>query len=304
MLGGFLSGHKQLALGTISYLPISILHLSNKSSSIVKAAAAPTATAAKVVPAVIVGGGRVGNALQDIGKGHDMPVKRGGPVPLYFEGPILVCSRNDDLEAVLEATPKSRWNDLFFFFQNGMLEPWIQSKGLKDGDQVLAYFAVSKLGEPPVDVKTDTNPEGLTAAYGKWASAIATRLHAGGLSCKVLDKEAFRRQMLEKLIWICSFMLVGARHPGATVGIVEKEYRSEVLLSFSSLIAELASAAAAEKSITFEEAMEDRLCAYSGAVAHFPTAVKEFKWRNGWFYSISEKAIADGKPDPCPLHTA
>ncbi|XP_016688864.1 uncharacterized protein [Gossypium hirsutum] len=183
---------------------------------------------------------------------------------------------------------------------NGMLEPWLQSKGLNDAEQVLAYFAVAKLGEPPIDGKTDTNPEGLTAAYGKWASAIATRLNAGGLSCKVLDKEAFQKQMLEKLIWICAFMLVGARHPGATVGVVEKEYRSEV----SSLIAELASAAAAEKGITFEEAMEDRLCAYSRAVAHFPTAVKEFKWRNGWFYSISEKAIAEGKPDPCPLHTA
>lgn len=34
--------------------------------------------------------------------------------------------------------------------------------------------------------------------------------------------------MLEKLIWICAFMLVGARHPGATVGAVEKEYLSEV----------------------------------------------------------------------------
>jgi len=31
------------------------------------------------------------------------------------------------------------------FFQNGMLEPWLESKGLKDGNQVLAYFAVSKL---------------------------------------------------------------------------------------------------------------------------------------------------------------
>jgi hypothetical protein len=71
------------------------------------------------------------------------------------------------------------------FFQNGMLEPWFQSKGLGDADQVLAYFAVSKLGEPPTDGKTDTNPEGLTAAYGKWASAVAARLNAGGLSCKV-----------------------------------------------------------------------------------------------------------------------
>ncbi|GMH14132.1 hypothetical protein Nepgr_015973 [Nepenthes gracilis] len=72
----------------------------------------------------------------------------------------------------------------------------------------------------------------------------------------------------------------------------------------SSLIAELASAAVAEKGIVFEESVEDRLCAYSRAVAHFPTAVKEFKWRNGWFYSLSEKMILQGKPDPCPLHTA
>ncbi|XP_020533544.1 uncharacterized protein LOC105630280 isoform X2 [Jatropha curcas] len=183
---------------------------------------------------------------------------------------------------------------------NGMLEPWLESKGLGDADQVLAYFAVSKLGEPPIDGKTDTNPEGLTAAYGKWASAVAARLHAGGLSCKVLDKLAFQKQMLEKLIWISAFMLVGARHQGATVGTVEKEYRSEA----SSLIAELASAAAAEKGLEFEESIEERLCAYSRAVAHFPTAVKEFKWRNGWFYSLSQKALAQGKPDPCPLHTA
>ncbi|KAL8497302.1 hypothetical protein ACS0TY_020840 [Phlomoides rotata] len=257
------------------------------------------ATVEKVVPAVIVGGGRVGKALQDMGSGDDVLVKRGESVPPDLSGPILVCTRNDDLDAVLDSTPKSRWSDLVFF-QNGMLEPWFESKGLGDADQVLAYFAVSKLGEPPIDGITDTNPEGLTAAYGKWASAIAGRLRAGGLSCKVLEKDAFQKQMLEKLIWICAFMLVGARHPGATVGVVEKEHRSEV----SGLIAELAGAAAAEKGLVFEGGIEDRLCAYSRAVAHFPTAVKEFKWRNGWFYSLSEKAIAQGKQDPCPLHTA
>lgn len=77
------------------------------------------------------------------------------------------------------------------FFQNGMLEPWLQSKGLSDADQVLAYFAVSKLGEAPIDGRTDTNPEGLTAAYGKWASAVAGRLYAGGLSCKVMVFSVF-----------------------------------------------------------------------------------------------------------------
>ncbi|CAL5375484.1 unnamed protein product [Camellia sinensis] len=280
-----------------------------------------TTTTTKVVPAVIVGGGRVGRALQEMGNGDDVLVKRGDSVPLDFPGPILVCTRNDDLDAVLQSTPQSRWTG------NGMLEPWFQSKGLGDADQVLAYFAVAKLGEPPIDGKTDTNPEGLTAVFGKWASAVASRLRAGGLSCKVLDKEAFQKQMLEKLIWISAFMLVGARHPGATVGAVEKEFCSESYEEFCrrifllgklvgllgihlhdlgyvcSLITELASAAAAEKGIAFEDGMEDRLCAYARAVAHFPTAVKEFKWRNGWFYSLSEKAIAQGKPDPCPLHT-
>ncbi|KAE9584494.1 hypothetical protein Lal_00021705 [Lupinus albus] len=264
----------------------------------VSATMAVVTTTRTVVPAVIVGGGRVGRALEGMGRGDDLLVRRGEKVPLDFEGPILVCTRNDDLEHVLQSTPLSRWNDLVFI-QNGMLEPWLESKGLSDANQVLAYFAVSKLGEAPIDGKTDTNPEGLTAAYGKWASAVADRLDSGGLSCKVLGKEAFQKQMLEKLIWISSVMLVGARHGGVSVGVVEKEFFSEL----SSLIEELASAAAIEKGLKFEEAMEERLCAYSRAVAHFPTAVKEFKWRNGWFYSISQKAVAQGKPDPCPLHT-
>ena len=74
----------------------------------------------------------------------------------------------------------------------------------------------------------------------------------------------------------------------------------------SSLIAELVSAAAAEKGIIFEEAMEDRLCAYSRAVAHFPTAVKEVKLQfqnmeifyEGYllslFYSYSSSGGMDG----------
>lgn len=40
------------------------------------------------------------------------------------------------------------------------------------------------------------------------------------------------------------------------------------------------------------------------AVAHFPTAVKEFPWRNGWFYGLTQAAAAAGQPDPCPTHTA
>lgn len=248
---------------------------------------------------VVVGAGRVGQALEKMGLGRDVLVRRGEKVPEDSTGPIFVCTRNDDLDAVLQATPPSRREDLVFL-QNGMIEPWLQSHGLASVTQVLVYFAIAKLGDTPMDGKTDVNPEGLTAASGKWASVVAARLHSANLACKVLDSEEFQKPLLEKLIWISSFMLVGARHPGATVGDVEENHREEVV----ELINELAAVASAEKKVEFDPGMEERLCSYSRLISHFPTAIKEFKWRNGWFYSISKQALDNGKTDPCPLHTS
>ena len=71
---------------------------------------ARVSAAMAVQPAVVVGGGRVGQALLSMGPpGADVLVGRGEKVPYDAPGPILVCTRNDDLDAVLEATPKSRW---------------------------------------------------------------------------------------------------------------------------------------------------------------------------------------------------
>ncbi len=144
--------------------------------------------------------------------------------------------------------------------------------------------------------------QGLTAACGPWAEAVAARLHRQGLACHVLGKEAFRASMFEKLIWISAFMLVGAAHPGATVGDVEKTHNAEVC----ALIDELAAGIAAHEAgaVKFAPQLATRLCAYARSVAHFPTAVKEFEWRNGYFYKISQQAMAQGKPDPFPRHTA
>eukprot|EP00965_Chrysotila_dentata_P072546 2396997-Pleurochrysis_carterae.AAC.2 len=105
--------------------------------------------------------------------------------------------------------------------------------------------------------------------------------------------------MLEKHVWICAFMLVGARH-GCTVGEVESAHADEL----RSLVGELVAAGEAKLGIKLSEGAFDRLAAYGRSVAHFPTAVKEFEWRNGWFYSISKSALAEGKSDPMPLHTS
>lgn len=52
-----------------------------------------------------------------------------------------------------------------------------------------------------------------------------------------------------------------------------------------------------------KEGYVERLCAYARSVSHFPTAVKETAWRNGYFALMSAKRLDAGKSDPCPLHS-
>lgn len=245
----------------------------------------------------IVGGGRVGSAIADMGDGSDVIVRRNEPVD-GPQGPIVVCTRNDALDTVVDNTPEERRRDLLFI-QNGMLLPWLEKRGLSDNTVALIYFAVAKMGEAPTDGITDANPDGLTAVCGEHAEAFADRLRSAGLTCKVQGKTDFLKGMLEKLIWICAFMLVGAKHGGCTVGEVDAKHRDEV----TTLIDELAQAGETELGIKLDTGYVERLCAYARSVAHFPTAVKEFQWRNGWFYDISMRAVEQGKPDPCPLHS-
>jgi len=101
-------------------------------------------------------------------------------------------------------------------------------------------------------------------------------------------------------VWICAFMMVGALHGGTSVGAVESEHAEEL----ASLVAELCAAGEAELGVTLEPGAMPRLAAYGRSVAHFPTAVKELEWRNGWFHAISQAAVAAGRPDPMPQHTA
>jgi hypothetical protein len=98
----------------------------------------------------------------------------------------------------------------------------------------------------------------------------------------------------------CSaFMLVGAKHK-LSVGEVESQCPGEV----GALMRELAAAGAAALGVEVAPGMTERLMAYARSVAHFPTAVKEFEWRNGYFWGLTQAALAEGRPDPCPLHTS
>eukprot|EP00747_Dinoflagellata_sp_TGD_P210135 gnl/TRDRNA2_/TRDRNA2_83455_c0_seq1.p1 gnl/TRDRNA2_/TRDRNA2_83455_c0~~gnl/TRDRNA2_/TRDRNA2_83455_c0_seq1.p1 ORF type:complete len:372 (-),score=75.30 gnl/TRDRNA2_/TRDRNA2_83455_c0_seq1:45-1160(-) len=251
-------------------------------------------------PSIIVGGGRIGSMLASLGGDGDAVMKRGDPFPSSPEtGPIYVTTRNNDLAGVIETTPEHRRKDLVFM-QNGMLGKFLEDQRLAGNTQVLLYLAVAKLGEPPIDGITDLAPDGLTAAKGEWAAAFADRLGKGGLKCNLLDGKGYDGAMLEKHMWICSFMMVGALNGGVTVGDVESKHAEQL----KPLVDEMCAAGEEALGVKLPEGVYDRLAAYGRSVAHFPTAVKEFEWRNGWFYDISKAAIAAGKPDPMPLHTA
>mmetsp|Transcript_7189 Transcript_7189/g.15684 ORF Transcript_7189/g.15684 Transcript_7189/m.15684 type:complete len:289 (-) Transcript_7189:185-1051(-) len=260
-----------------------------------------SAVAPGTTPSIIVGGGRIGSLLKEIGTDEDVIVKRGEPIPSEpSSGPIYVCTRNDVLVDVVAATPESRRGDLCFL-QNGMLGDFIADQGLPDDTtQCLLYLAVPSLGAPPIDGITELNPEGLTCVTGKWAKELSARLRRGNLKCNLKDGDDFYAAALEKHIFICATNVIGQLNGGVSFGQV---YSDKYAAERNTLIDEMIAAGSKRVGVTLQPGTADRLAAYAASVADFPTGVKEFEWRNGWFYDISREAIEAGEDDPMPFHT-
>eukprot|EP01038_Epipyxis_sp_PR26KG_P017068 gene17068-23482_t len=246
-------------------------HTNKRFTSAIKSISATTNNrpliSMKITNGIIIGGGRIGNHLFETNNKQDILLTRKDNIPIDApEGPIYVCTRNNDLDNIIANTPANRQKDLVFL-QNGILTTYLDDKRLSNNTQILIYYAVSKKGEKPIDGVTDLNPGGLTAVTGEWSDDFKARMTAAGLTCNIYDKPTWEIAMLEKHIWICAFMAIGHKHK-CTVGEVEKSHNEEI----RELIGELATAAA--------------------------------KWRNGWFLDLTFNAVTDSKPDPCPLHTA
>ena len=225
----------------------------------------------------IVGSGRIGTALHQMleVQGHEaIVVRRGEPVPSEG-GPIYVCTRNDDLEAVVGATLPQRRQDLVFV-QNGMLQSWLQQHGLAENTQALIYFAVQKLGDTPVD-------GGGSVVCGLWAEAFSQLLQSAGIECTVVERPTYQRQMVEKLLWNCIFGLLSQRLNTA-VGEIANRNAADVEI----LVQELAPLAERELGIDLQPGVSQRLCDYSRSVADYRGAVKELPWRNGWFLNLAK----------------
>ena len=84
-------------------------------------------------------------------------------------------------------------------------------------------------------------------------------------------------------------MLVGMAKDCKSVGQAGSEHTQLV----QDVISELISAVSAKEGISFPEGTIERLAAYTDVVADFPCGVKEFEWRNKYFYDLG---------DACPIH--
>lgn len=147
----------------------------------------------------IIGGGRIGSLLAQAGNaavlGRDDTIDPDG------SGPILIATRNDALQGIVDACPENRRPDLVFL-QNGYLDNFLAANNLLDNTQALLYLSVTAKGVDPVDGVTKVNPEGLTTATGLHAQALADRLAALNLKCNVVDAAAYRPAMFEKLMCV------------------------------------------------------------------------------------------------------
>lgn len=225
---------------------------------------------------LLVGAGRIGTALRDAAAAAGDPVgvvsrDRGwelldGPP----DDPILLCVRNDDLDAVIARVPARRRADLVFA-QNGALRDYLASRGLAGNTRALLYFAVAARGD-------GLSPGRTSWTTGPHAAATAHFLLRCGLAAEAVDWARFGGYELEKLAWLVVFGALCDRH-GETVGEVAERRVPEVL----ALTDDVRRVGRVVMNVDLPlDWMVHRLCDYSRSIPTFRASSKEPAWRHGW----------------------
>ncbi len=225
----------------------------------------------------VVGRGRIGGALEQRSPTPCTVLLRGGDWGEVeaASDPIVVTTRNDDLDGVVARIPASRRPDLVLI-QNGMLRPWLADRGLSEVTRGLLFFAVPSLGATP-------EVGGPSPFVGPRAPAVVRWLESMRLDARAVSEREFREVELEKLVWNSAFGLL-CEACDAPVGEVVDAHGDV----FARLATELIELGAASLEVEVDRAtMVDSLAAYSRSIPTYRGAVKEFAWRNGWFVGLA-----------------
>lgn len=190
--------------------------------------------------------------------------------------PVVVCTRNDDLDDVFAMAHPS-WRPDLVFVQNGMLRPWLAARGLLGGTEGALYVAVTTPGGAPV-------PGGDSVLSGPWAARVAGLMASHGVAARAVSPAELDRELSVKLGWILAFGLLGEVEQASVGGLLDAHRPA-----LQALIAELHPLLVAELGLDLDlPALEARLVGYSANIRHFPARLKERRWRTGWAAGAAE----------------
>lgn len=234
----------------------------------------------------IVGKGRIGGMVAALARAAGVEHRllgRGEPLG-EGPGPVLVATRNDDLEAVLSMVPAARGADLVFV-QNGVLAPWLRARGWGQGTIGVLYVAVDAPGAAP-------RPGGVSVFCGPQAGAVARLLDGGGVPARAVGVEELRAEVGVKLAWICVLGVLG-QATGLRAGEVAEAHED----ALRALCEELRPVLVDDPDTAAPADLVERVGAYARAVGHYRTTLKEWPWRTGW---LLQAAARQGRR--LPLH--
>ncbi len=225
----------------------------------------------------ILGNGRIGAALTARARGAGLDVVCVGRhddaavLGDHPGRPLLLATRNDDLDDALRRVPADRRADVVFA-QNGMLRPFLAERGWQASTRALLFFAVPRRG----DDLTGGTP---SPVHGPHAEAMVGFGEAIGVPFQAVDATTFADRELEKLLWLVVFGTLGGA-TGRPVGAIAERHRDDV----TALVQELAPIGRRAIPATADDAaLTAGLFAYTATVATWQAAPREHSWRAGWF---------------------
>lgn len=225
----------------------------------------------------IVGGGRIGSFFASLIPGSTI-LDRSADLSKIDERPVLVATRCDSLDEIfagLSAASSSRKRHVITV-QNGIYFDLMQKYHRVSYTCLLIYFAISKIGAAPVD-------GGGSLAWGPAARDLTRLLQNAALRVSVVDEVNFKTAAYEKLIWNAVFGLLCEIHQ-KPVGKIVSQHADEVSL----LCEELSSVVRSCDGVVLAKGLAGRLSDYSLSISEYQGALKEYPWRNGWFFERKE----------------
>ncbi|PXF45082.1 hypothetical protein BWQ96_05121 [Gracilariopsis chorda] len=267
----------------------------------------------RILPADIIGRGRIGSLFNtknaytgwrrilNYFSNPDIVLGRHDVIPDDYSGRIFCCVRAIVMHTRINACPQAKREDLIFM-QNGHINPTPESTGvLSSCTRVVLYIGISTKDALETDGFTEHDPQGLTVACGKWAEQLKHRLAYHNLSCNIVDTDMFEMAYYEKIIWLCTFNLIGMYHGALHMSQVANDNTEEV----TTIMHELFQVVQQRTTVCFDLSNSaQRLLSYSRTLTTFPTSFSEFETRNAYFYEHSKRMIAQGQQDPSPTHTS